>query len=138
MPKPDQASPHLDRLKLMLKAWGLDTPLATALVIALAEGGRSLKALEEQQQPVIAAGMAARQGSVQRRLQGLGRGVWSVNGRIERRRRARNEASNQTPSLRYDPDFSAPFGLRSDFRVLLFLRSWPRPSFFASADRVAA
>jgi hypothetical protein len=56
----------LDRLKLIAKATkglGPDTTLAKALVTALTEGGRALKALEEEQEPVIAAGMAARKAS---------------------------------------------------------------------------
>ena len=56
----------LDRLKLIAKAMrglGLDTPLAKALVTALTEGGRALKALEKEQEPVIAAGMTARKAS---------------------------------------------------------------------------
>ena len=56
----------IDRLKLIAKAMkglGLDTTLAKALLAALAEGGRALKALEEEQEPVIAAGIAARKAS---------------------------------------------------------------------------
>ena len=56
----------LDRLKLIAKATkglGPDTTLAKALVTALTEGGRALKALEEEQEPVIAAGMGARKAS---------------------------------------------------------------------------
>ena len=56
----------LDRLKLIAKAMrglGLDTPLAKALLTALTEGGRALKALEKEQEPVIAAGMTARKAS---------------------------------------------------------------------------
>ena len=56
----------IDRLKLIAKAMkglGLDTTLGKALVAALAEGGRSLKALEKEQEPVIAAGIAARKAS---------------------------------------------------------------------------
>ena len=56
----------LDRLKLIAKALkGLppDTNLAKALVTALTEGGRALKALEKEQEPVIAAGVAARKAS---------------------------------------------------------------------------
>ena len=56
----------LERLKLIakaLKGLGVDTPLAKALVTALAEGGRALKALEKEQEPVIAAGIAARKAS---------------------------------------------------------------------------
>jgi len=56
----------LDRLKLIAKAMkGLppDTNLAKALVTALTEGGRALKALEKEQEPVIAAGIAARKAS---------------------------------------------------------------------------
>jgi hypothetical protein len=56
----------LDRLKLIAKAMkGLppDTNLAKALVTALTEGGRALKALEKEQEPVIAAGVAARKAS---------------------------------------------------------------------------
>ena len=56
----------LDRLKLIAKALkGLppDTNFAKALVTALTEGGRALKALEKEQEPVIAAGVAARKAS---------------------------------------------------------------------------
>jgi hypothetical protein len=56
----------LDRLKLIAKAMrglGPDTTLAKALVAALAEGGRALKTLEKEQEPVIAAGTAARKAS---------------------------------------------------------------------------
>lgn len=56
----------LDRLKLIAKAMrglGPDTTLAKALLAALAEGGRALKALEKEQEPVIAAGTAARKAS---------------------------------------------------------------------------
>jgi hypothetical protein len=56
----------LDRLRLIAKAMkglGPDTTLAKALVAALTEGGRALKALEKEQEPVIAAGMAARKAS---------------------------------------------------------------------------
>jgi hypothetical protein len=42
---------------------GPDTTLAKALVAALAEGGRALKTLEKEQEPVIAAGTAARKAS---------------------------------------------------------------------------
>ena len=56
----------LDRLKLIARAMrglGPDTTLAKALVAALAEGGRALKALEKEQEPVIATGIAARKAS---------------------------------------------------------------------------
>jgi hypothetical protein len=56
----------LDRLKLIARAMrglGPDTTLAKALVAALAEGGRALKALEKEQEPVIAVGTAARKAS---------------------------------------------------------------------------
>jgi hypothetical protein len=56
----------LDRLKLIAKAMrGLapDTNFAQALATALREGGRALKALEQEQEPVIAAGIAARKTS---------------------------------------------------------------------------
>jgi hypothetical protein len=56
----------IDRLKLIAKAMkglGLDTTLGKALVAALTEGGRALKALEKEQEPVIAAGIAARRAS---------------------------------------------------------------------------
>ena len=58
----------LDRLKLIVKAMkGLppDTSFAQALAAALAEGGRALKALEKEQQPVIAAGIAVRKASME-------------------------------------------------------------------------
>jgi hypothetical protein len=56
----------LDRLKLIakaLKGLGPDTTLTKALLAALTEGGRALKALEKEQEPVIAAGVAARKAS---------------------------------------------------------------------------
>jgi hypothetical protein len=56
----------LDRLKLIAKAMkglALDTSLTKALVAALTEGRRALKALEKEQEPVIAAGIAARKAS---------------------------------------------------------------------------
>ena len=46
-----------------MKGLPLDTNLAKALVAALTEGGRALKALEKEQEPVIAAGIAARKAS---------------------------------------------------------------------------
>ena len=58
----------IDRLKLIAKAMNglpLDANLAKALVAALAEGGRALNALEKEQGPVIAAGIAARKASVE-------------------------------------------------------------------------
>jgi hypothetical protein len=56
----------LDRLKLIAKAMkglGPHTTLAKALVAALTEGGRALEALEKEQEPMIAAGIAARKAS---------------------------------------------------------------------------
>ena len=56
----------LDRLKLIAKAMkglGPDTTLAKALLAALTEGGRALKALEKEQEPAIAAGIAASKAS---------------------------------------------------------------------------
>ena len=67
----------LDRLKLIAKAMkglGPDTTFAKALVAALAEGGRALKTLEKEQEPVIASRHSreeSERGSVYRRLQGL-------------------------------------------------------------------
>ena len=58
----------LDRLKLIAKAMkGLppDTNLARTLAAALTEGGRGLKALQKEQQPAIAAGVAARKASAE-------------------------------------------------------------------------
>jgi hypothetical protein len=58
----------LDRLKLIAKAMtGLPpgTNLARTLAAALTEGGRGLKALQKEQQPVIAAGVAARKASAE-------------------------------------------------------------------------
>ena len=58
----------LDRLKLVVKAMkGLppDTNFAQALAAALTEGARALKALEKEQEPVIAAGIAARKASAE-------------------------------------------------------------------------
>jgi hypothetical protein len=56
----------VDRLRLITKATkglALETTLAKTLVAALTEGGRALKALEKEQEPVIAAGIAARKES---------------------------------------------------------------------------
>ena len=56
----------VDRLKLLVKAMkGLPpgTKFAQALAAALTEGGRALKALEKEQEPVISAGLAARKAS---------------------------------------------------------------------------
>jgi hypothetical protein len=58
----------LDRLKLIAKAMkGLppDTNLGKALAAALTEGGRGLTALQKEQEPVIAAGIAARKASAE-------------------------------------------------------------------------
>ncbi|MGO9357345.1 MAG: hypothetical protein ACLP1D_06655 [Xanthobacteraceae bacterium] len=58
----------LDRLKLVVKAMkGLppDTNFAKALAAAIAEGARALKALEKEQEPMIAAGIAARKASTE-------------------------------------------------------------------------
>ena len=58
----------LDRLKLIAKAMkGLppDTNLGKALAAALTEGGRGLKALQNEQEPVIAAGIAARKATAE-------------------------------------------------------------------------
>jgi hypothetical protein len=75
----------LDRLKLIAKAMkglGPDTTLAKALLAALAEGGRTLKALEQEQEPVIAAGIAARKASEEAYTAALK--AWE--GRMERER----------------------------------------------------
>ena len=64
----------LDRLKLIAKAMkGLppDTNLARTLAAALTEGGRGLKALQKEQQPVIAAGVAARKASAEAHVAAL-------------------------------------------------------------------
>jgi len=56
----------VDRLKLLVKAMkGLPpgTKFAQALAAALTEGRRALKALEKEQEPVISAGLAAREAS---------------------------------------------------------------------------
>lgn len=56
----------LDRLKLVVKAMkGLppDANFARALAAAITEGARALKALEKEQEPMIAAGVAARKES---------------------------------------------------------------------------
>ena len=58
----------LDRLKLVVKAMkGLppDTNFAQALAAAITEGARALKALEKEQEPMIAAGIAARKVSAE-------------------------------------------------------------------------
>ena len=68
----------LDRLKLITKAMkGLppDCNLGKALAAALTERQARLDGLQKEQEPVIAASIAAREserGSVCRRLQGLG------------------------------------------------------------------
>ncbi len=84
----------LDRLKLIVKAMkGLppDTRFAQALAAALAEGGRALKALEKEQQPVIAAGIAARKASMEAHSAALK--AWEARMEIERAysERARRE-----------------------------------------------
>jgi hypothetical protein len=81
----------IDRLKLIAKAMkglGLDTALGKALVAALTEGGRSLKALEKDQEPVIAAGIAARKASKEAYTppSRLGRAACGVSGRVGRPR----------------------------------------------------
>ncbi len=56
----------VDRLKLLVSAMkGLppETNFARALTTAIAEGARALKALEKDQEPVIAAGIAAKKAS---------------------------------------------------------------------------
>jgi hypothetical protein len=56
----------LARLRLIVEAMrGLppDTNFAQTLAAALKEGGRALKALEQEQEPAIAAGIAARKAS---------------------------------------------------------------------------
>jgi hypothetical protein len=58
----------LDRLKLVVKAMkGLppDTNFAQALAAAITEGALALKALEKEQEPMIAAGIAARKVSAE-------------------------------------------------------------------------
>jgi len=58
----------LDRLKLLVSAMrGLppDTNFAQALAAAIAEGARALEALEREQEPIIAAGIAARKASAE-------------------------------------------------------------------------
>ncbi len=58
----------LDRLKLVVKAMkGLspDTNFAQALTAAIREGARALQALEKEQEPMIAAGVAARKASAE-------------------------------------------------------------------------
>ena len=58
----------LDRLKLVVNAMkGLppDTNFAQALAAALTEGARALKALEKEQEPMIAAGIAASRASAE-------------------------------------------------------------------------
>jgi hypothetical protein len=58
----------LDRLKLVVNAMkGLppDTNFAQALAAALTEGARALKALEKEQEPIIAAGIAASKASAE-------------------------------------------------------------------------
>ena len=58
----------LDRLKLVVRAMkGLppDTNFAQALAAAITEGARALQAPEKQQEPMIAAGIAARKASAE-------------------------------------------------------------------------
>ena len=85
----------LDRLKLVVKAMkGLppDTNFAQALAAAITEGARALKALEKEQEPMIAAGIAA----VKRARRPMpspsrpGRRAWSVSELVRRRRGARS------------------------------------------------
>ena len=56
----------LDRLKLLvsvMKGLRPDTDFARALTAAITEGARTLKALEKEQEPIIAAGVAAKKAS---------------------------------------------------------------------------
>jgi len=58
----------LDRLKLIVKAMkGLppNTNFAQALAAAITEGARALRALEKEQEPMIAAGIAASKASAE-------------------------------------------------------------------------
>ena len=75
----------LDRLKLVVGAMkGLppDTRFAQALTAAIEEGARALKALEKQQEPIIAAGVAAKKASAEAHAVALD--AWRE--RIERER----------------------------------------------------
>ncbi len=81
----------LDRLKLVVKAMkGLppDTNFAQALAAAIAEGARALKALEKEQEPMIAAGIAASKTSAE--AYAIALKAWEA--RMERERTRLEEA----------------------------------------------
>jgi len=75
----------LDRLNLVVKAMkGLQpgTKLAQALAAALTEGGRALKALEKEQEPVISTGLAA--GKASREAYATALKAWEARIELER------------------------------------------------------
>ena len=84
----------LDRLKLVVKAMkGLppDTNFAQALAAAITEGARALKALEKEQEPMIAAGIAARKASAE--AYAIAFKAWEA--RMERERTRSEEARRE-------------------------------------------
>jgi hypothetical protein len=77
----------LDRLKLVVKAMkGLppDTNFAQALAAAMTEGVRALQALEKEQEPMIAVGVAARRVSAE--AYAIAFKAWEARMEHERRR----------------------------------------------------
>ena len=84
----------LDRLKLVVKAMkGLppDTNFAQALTAAITEGARALKALEKEQEPMIAAGFAARKASAEAYAIALKAWEARMEGERSRSEKARRE-----------------------------------------------
>ena len=84
----------LDRLKLVVKAMkGLppDTNFAQALAAAITEGARALKALEKEQEPMIAAGIAASKASAE--AYAIAFKAWEA--RMERERTPRSEEARR-------------------------------------------
>ena len=84
----------LDRLKLVVKAMkGLppDTNFAQALAAAITEGARALKALEKEQEPMIAAGIAASKTSAE--AYAIAFKAWEA--RMERERTRSEEARRE-------------------------------------------
>ena len=85
----------LDRLKLVVKAMkGLppDTNFAQALAAAIREGARALKALEKQQEPMIAAGVAARKASAE--AYAIAFKAWEARMQYERTRSEKARGEN--------------------------------------------
>ena len=85
----------LDRLKLVVKAMkGLppDTNFAQALAAAMTEGVRALQALEKEQEPMIAAGVAARKASA--KAYAIAFKAWEARAEHERRRSEKARSEN--------------------------------------------